>query len=41
MPEFTRKPLEGLLPLIPLSLDADERIDLDGVRHSIGLVAEF
>ncbi len=39
MPEFTRKPLEGLLPLIPLSLDADERIDLDGVRHSIGLVA--
>lgn len=39
MPEFTRKPLEGLLPLIPLSLDADEQIDLDGVRHSIGLVA--
>lgn len=39
MPEFTRKPLEGLLPLIPLSLDADERIHLDGVRHSIGLVA--
>ena len=39
MPEFIRKPLEGLLPLIPLSLDADEQIDLDGVRHSIGLVA--
>ena len=39
MPEFTRKPLEGLLPLIPLSLDADQQIDLDGVRHSIGLVA--
>lgn len=38
MPEFTRRPLEGLLPLIPLSLDADEQIDLDGVRHSIGLV---
>ena len=40
MPEFTRKPLEGLLPLIPLSLDADEQIDLDGVCHSIGLVAD-
>jgi len=39
MPEFTRRPLEGLLPLIPLSLDAAEQIDLDGVRHSIGLVA--
>ena len=39
MPEFTRRPLEGLLPLIPLSLDADEQIHLDGVRHSIGLVA--
>ena len=38
MPEFIRKPLEGLLPLIPLSLDADEQIDLAGVRHSIGLV---
>ena len=39
MPEFVRKPLEGLLPLIPLSLDDAEEIDLDGVRHSIGLVA--
>ena len=39
MPEFVRKPLEGLLPLIPLSLDDTEEIDLDGVRHSIGLVA--
>lgn len=39
MPEFTRKPLEGLLPLIPLSLDADEQINLAGVRHSVGLVA--
>ena len=38
MPEFIRKPLEGLLPLIPLSLGADEQIDLAGVRHSIGLV---
>ena len=39
MPEFIRKPLEGLFPLIPLSLDDNEDIDLDGVRHSIGLVA--
>ncbi len=38
MPDFVRTPLEGLLPLIPLSLDADEQIDLDGVRHSVGLV---
>ncbi len=39
MPDFVRKPLEGLLPLIPLSLDGNEEIDLDGVRHSVGLVA--
>ena len=39
MPDFIRKPLEGLFPLIPLSLDDNEDIDLDGVRQSIGLVA--
>ena len=39
MPEFIRKPLEGLFPLIPLSLDAAGEIDHEGVRHSIGLVA--
>lgn len=39
MPEFNRKPLAGLFPLVPLSLDADEEIDLVGVRHSIGLLA--
>jgi len=39
MPTFTRKPLEGLFPLIPLSLDDDEEIDLDGVRDSVRLVA--
>lgn len=39
MPEFTRRPLEGLFPLVPLSLDADEEIDLDGIRHSIRLLA--
>lgn len=40
MPEFVRKPLMGLFPLIPLSLDADEEIDFDGIRRSIALVAE-
>jgi 4-hydroxy-tetrahydrodipicolinate synthase len=39
VPNFIRKPLEGLFPLIPLSLDDNEDIDLDGVRHSIDLVA--
>lgn len=39
MPEFTRKPLEGLFPLIPLSLDDAQEIDMAGVRHSIDLVA--
>jgi 4-hydroxy-tetrahydrodipicolinate synthase len=39
MPEFTRKPLVGLFPLIPLSLDVDEEIDFDGIRRSIALVA--
>ena len=39
MPEFIRQPLEGLFPLIPLSLDRNQEIDMDGVRHSIGLVA--
>ena len=39
MPEFARKPLEGLLPLIPLSLHESQEIDYEGIRHSIGLVA--
>lgn len=39
MPTFIRKPLDGLFPLIPLSLDVGEDIDLDGVRRSIELVA--
>lgn len=38
MPEFVRKPLVGLFPLVPLSLDSDEEIDLDGVRRSIALL---
>ena len=39
MPEFVRKPLEGLFPLIPLSLGEDQEIDPDGIRLSIDLVA--
>jgi dihydrodipicolinate synthase/N-acetylneuraminate lyase len=39
MPEFVRRPLEGLFMLIPLSI-RDEEIDLDGMRRSIGLVAD-
>ena len=41
MPEFIRKPLEGLFPLIPLSLHEDQEIDFGGVRRSIELVARF
>jgi dihydrodipicolinate synthase/N-acetylneuraminate lyase len=36
--DFTRRPLAGLFPLIPLSLDDAEDVDLEGVRHSVGLV---
>ena len=32
MPEFVRRPLEGLYPLVPLSLDADEDLDDPTVR---------
>lgn len=39
MPDFVRRPLEGLFPLIPLSLGADQEIDLVEVRRSIGLAA--
>jgi 4-hydroxy-tetrahydrodipicolinate synthase len=39
VPDFIRKPLEGLFPLIPLSLDDGQEVDLDGVRRSIQLVA--
>jgi 4-hydroxy-tetrahydrodipicolinate synthase len=39
MPEFTRRPLAGLFPLVPLSLDSDQEIDHDGIRHSIRLLA--
>ena len=38
MPEFVRKPLEGLFPLVPLSLDENEDIDIAGVRKSIGIL---
>lgn len=39
MPEFTRKPLEGLFPLVPLSVDVDQDIDVDGIKRSIALIA--
>lgn len=39
MPEFIRKPLEGLFPLVPLSLDGNEEVNLDGVRDSVQLIA--
>jgi 4-hydroxy-tetrahydrodipicolinate synthase len=39
MPDFIRRPLEGLYPLVPLSLDSDEEVDLAGVRHSVELIA--
>ena len=39
MPEFVRKPLEGLFPLIPLSLDEREEINFSGIRRSIEIVA--
>ncbi len=40
MPEFVRKPLEGLFPLVPLSLHEDQEIDYDGIRRSIELIAD-
>lgn len=39
MPEFVRKPLEGLFPLIPLSLNASEEINFPGISGSIEIVA--
>lgn len=39
MPDFVRRPLEGLFPLIPLSLGPGQEIDLGEVRRSIGLAA--
>lgn len=38
MPEFVRKPLEGLFPLVPLSLDDNEDVDIAGVRKSIDIL---
>lgn len=39
MPDFVRRPLAGLFPLIPLTLDGDDEIDLDELRRSIKTVA--
>jgi 4-hydroxy-tetrahydrodipicolinate synthase len=38
MPEFTRRPLEGLFPLLPLSLHTDGSIDEASIRHNIGIL---
>jgi len=40
MPEFARKPLAGLFPLLPLSLDANGEIDEAAIRHNIGILGE-
>ncbi len=39
MPEFIRKPLEGLFPLVPLSLNGDQEIDFEEVIRSVCLIA--
>lgn len=40
MPLFIRKPLEGLLPLMPLPLRDDQEIDFDGIRRNVALLAD-
>ena len=35
MPEFTRKPVEGILALNPLCLNEDQTIDYDGIRENV------
>lgn len=38
MPDFVRRPLEGLFPLIPLTLDAEGEIDLDELKRCVKTV---
>ena len=40
MPEFVRRPLEGLFPLIPLTLDSDDEVDFGELGRCIRTVAE-
>jgi 4-hydroxy-tetrahydrodipicolinate synthase len=40
MPEFKRKPIEGLLALMPLCLKENQEIDYDGIRTNIDLLEE-
>lgn len=40
MPNFTRKPLEGIFPLLPLSLDTDGGVDDDAIRDNISILGE-
>jgi dihydrodipicolinate synthase/N-acetylneuraminate lyase len=36
---FTRKPIAGLFPLLPLSLDERQEIDYDAIRFNLGLLS--
>lgn len=38
MPDFVRKPLEGLFPLLPLSLDNAGEVDEAAIRANIGIL---
>jgi 4-hydroxy-tetrahydrodipicolinate synthase len=40
MPEFKRKAIEGLMPLMPLCLKDDQEIDFDGIRFNAELLEE-
>ena len=40
MPEFKRKPIQGLLPLMPLCLKEDQEVDYDAIRSNIELLEE-
>lgn len=38
MPQFIRKPLKGLFPLLPLSIDSAGEIDEEAISHNIGIL---
>ena len=40
MPEFKRKPIEGVFPLTPLALKENQEIDYDGIKSNIELLEE-
>ena len=35
MPEFKRKPIEGIFPLIPLCLKENQEIDYEAIKSDI------